>query len=115
MYIVSNATLSRGRLMATIEEIGLGITMVLQASSTPEPLHVDLWNENPAEVASLVRSVLAECHDGAIPLKVVRVPKLVWECLAPDAARMVRPLEARVEVDASLNERLEFWRREPRH
>jgi hypothetical protein len=99
--------------MATMKEIGLGITTVLQASPAPEPLYVDLWNEHPDDAAELIRAGLAECHDGDIPLKLVRVPTAVWELLSPISAGIVRPLSARVEADASLGARLEFWRKEP--
>lgn len=97
-----------------MKEIGLGITTVLHASDKPEPLYIDLWNQDPEEAAALVRSVLAECHDGGIALKVARVPELVWFHLAADAENLVRPLGSRLEVSSNDGgSRLEFWRAEP--
>ena len=99
--------------MASIKEIAIGLTQVLFHSREPEPLFVDLWNESPDEAALLVKWVLAECADGAIPLRLVRVPNKCWAFLAADAANLVRPDGARIEVLADLSPRLEFWRREP--
>lgn len=106
-----NASERYTKSMATMKEIGLGLTTLLRASKTPEPLAVDLWNERPAEAAALVRSILAECHDAGISLKVVRVPQSVWAFLAQDASSIVRPLDAQVVVDPALKDRLEFWRK----
>ena len=99
--------------MATMKEIGLGVTTVLQGSETPEPLFIDLWNQEPADAAELVRSVLTECHDGGIPLKLVRVPIEVWELLSATSAAVIRPPGARIELDEGLGARVEFWRKEP--
>jgi hypothetical protein len=96
-----------------MKEIGIGITTVLQTSSTPEPLYVDLWGQDPSEAAALVRSVLAECHDADIPLKHIRLPEDVWAELAADEWAMVRPPDTRLECSSELNARLEFWRGEP--
>jgi len=65
--------------MGTMREIGLGVSTVLATANIPEPLAIDLWDGDPQEAALLVRSVLAECHDSGLPLKVVRVPILVWD------------------------------------
>lgn len=99
--------------MASMKEIAIGIAQVLLQSREPEPLYLDLWNESPDEAAELVRGVLAECADGAVPLCLVRVPNSCWVFLGPDLDDFVRPEGARVEAESSLDQRLEFWRREP--
>ena len=99
--------------MASMKEIGIGVTTVLQSSSTPEPLYIDLWNEDPSEAAALVRAVLSECHDAVIPLKLVPVPEAVWDELSASDWTMVRPPDTRVEHSADLIDRIEFWRRAP--
>lgn len=99
--------------MATMKEIGLGITMVLQTSAIPEPLCIDLWDGEPAEAAKLVLSVLSECHDAEIGLKLVRLPLAIWGHISLDSATVIRPLVTRIEVDDRLEQRIEFWRKEP--
>lgn len=99
--------------MASMKEIAIGIAQVLLQSREPEPLYLDLWNESPNEVAKLVRGVLAECADGGIPLRLIRVPSSCWAFLADDASGLIRPEGARVESAADLDQRVEFWRREP--
>ena len=99
--------------MANMKEIALGVTSVLQHSSTPEPLPVDLWGGSANEGAVLVRVVLAECHDADIPLKVVRVPLDVWTELSSDSAISPRPRGVRIEEATELGTRIEFWRKLP--
>jgi len=96
-----------------MREIALGISSVLQHSTTPEPLSIDLWNEPPDEAAALVKALLAECHDAEIAVATIKVPKEVWAVLAPEAERMVRPLSTRVEILPSMDQQIEVWRRPP--
>lgn len=99
--------------MATMREIGLGITVALQRSAIPEPLFIDLWNEHPLEAAQLVRAVLAECHDGKISLRLVRMPGPVHDYLLRDSSALIRPTQCRLESGDNLVDRIEFWRNEP--
>ena|SRR5437870_3391659 len=99
--------------MASMKEIALGVTSILPMPGTPDPLTIDLWNQAPSDAADLVRSVLAECHDAALPLKVVRVPQAIWKELSASDWGMLRPPDTRVEVSTELTDRIEFWRREP--
>lgn len=96
--------------MASMKEIALGVTSVLRAEHTPDPLFIDLWNEPPSEAAALIRAVLAECHDANIGLKMVRMPKDIWDELATDEWSMLRPPETSLVWSAELDGRLEFCR-----
>ena len=100
--------------MASINEIALGVSCALQADRVPNPLHIDLWNEEVSEAAALVRAVLAECHDASIPLKLVRVSFPVWKELTGKRWPSLMPVGLRLEFSSEIGDRVEFWRREPR-
>lgn len=99
--------------MASMKEIALGVTGVLQHSQTPEPLAIDLVGESTGDAAMLVTFVLAECHDAQLLVTLVRVPDEVWAIIGPSADTLVRPAAAKILPDSGLQNRLEFWRRPP--
>lgn len=98
--------------MADLNEIAIGITQVLQHSSKPEPLPIQLWNEPPAHAASLVRHVIDECLDAGVPLALVRVDDSCWQAWVLDG---LEPCHRGVPLarDHSLKRRLEFYRFTP--
>jgi hypothetical protein len=94
--------------MASLKEIALGITQVLQGSPNPEPLTIDLWNESTAEAASLIKFVIDECGDAGISLAMVTVDQKIAKGLDLPAHRGVLILGA-----PHLTDRIEFFRRAP--
>ena len=96
--------------MATIKEIALGVTAVLQHSNKPEPLPIDFWGDSAKEGAEFVRVVLAECHDAGISLKLVRVPVEVWAELSSFSQGSLRPPGVELESAFDLKSRIELWR-----
>jgi hypothetical protein len=47
--------------MGTLDEMAHGIVSILKSSPVPEPLGVDLWNEDHGAAAWLIRAVIDEC------------------------------------------------------
>jgi hypothetical protein len=99
--------------MATLEEIAHGVVEAL-IHPTPEPLGVDLSSHVPAEISYLAQAVIDECTAAGVPLAAVRVAPAVGEHLAvTPTAGSLQDEGVRVEVDDSLDRRIELfrWRR----
>lgn len=96
---------------ARLDEIADGIAAVLGASTTPEPLKIDMRNQSPVNVAFFVRSLAAACERRAAPLALVRLDTEL-------GARLVRaverePLEGqevRLELVEELGTSIEVYR-----
>ena len=97
--------------MARLDEVAEGISDVLLATESPEPLPVDLRGQSPAEVAFFARAVADACERKAVPLSLVRVDPQLGSALLN--AVVVDPLaggRVKVEAIAELGSRLEFFR-----
>jgi hypothetical protein len=95
--------------MAELKEIAIGIAQVLQHSSSPDPLPIELWNEPPSHAANLVRHVVDECADAGIKLSSVSLDEACWQAWVLDG---VEPSHRGVPLirDSRLRQRLEFYR-----
>lgn len=90
--------------MANLMEIALGLVQVLQLTTKPEPLGVDLRGQSPAQTRFLIQRVIDECVDANVPLALVRA----------DAG--VGDFEHRginVETSEELNAWIDFYRTMP--
>ena len=97
--------------MARLDEIAEGLSTVLAASPTPEPLFVDMMNHSPAEITFLIRAVVDACERLTAPLFLIRVGNE----LGSHAARALGPEPlgyegVRVELAEGLDRRIEFYR-----
>lgn len=102
--------------MATIEEVALGITAVLLASKTPEPLGIDLRGQTNLETVRLVRRVIDECADANCPLTEVHItPSLLGFFGAASHLPCPEYREVSLVIDQGISERVEFFRRQPEH
>ena len=59
--------------MANIREIALGLTTVLQMTTEPEPLGVDLWGQSADEGTLLVKTIIDEATDAGRALTTIRM------------------------------------------
>lgn len=60
--------------MARLDEIAEGVASMLAFSPQPEPLPTSFGDHSPAEIAFLVRAVIAACEREGHPLAYVRLP-----------------------------------------
>jgi hypothetical protein len=91
--------------MANLDEIAHGLVAVLRHSAKPEPLGVDLWNEDAAAAGYLVRAVVDECTAAGVNLFRVRLDQQFLSADLPANHEGVA-----IEADNNLSQRLEFYR-----
>jgi hypothetical protein len=87
--------------MAGLEEMAIGIATVLQMSTTPEPLPMELRHQTLENGAHLVRTVIDECVDAAIPLNKVQIDRELFEHMGrhPEIAGvLIEPSGATAEL-----------------
>lgn len=97
--------------MARLDEIAEGLSSVLAASPTPEPLFLDLMNHTPAEITFLIRAVVDACERRGAPLSLIRV----GATQGSNAARVLGPEPlayegVEVELTGELDRRVKFYR-----
>ncbi len=97
--------------MARLDEIAEGLSNVLSASSTREPLFLDMMNHSPAEITFLVRAVVDACERLTAPLSLIRIS----EELGSHAALALGPEPLKyegiaIELVSGLDRRIEFYR-----
>lgn len=97
--------------MARLDEIAEGLSSVLEASSRPEPLFVDMMNHSPADITFLIRAVVDACQRRAAPLSLIRV----GQTLGSHAARALGPEPLNyegisIELTSDFDRRVEFYR-----
>lgn len=97
--------------MARLDEIAEGLSSVLAASPTPEPMFLDMMNHSPGEVTFLIRAVIDACERRGAPLSLIRVD----QTLGSSAARALGPEPlgyegVTVELADDLDRRIEFYR-----
>ena len=100
--------------MATLDEIAHGVVIVLAHGPAPEPLGVDLSNHVPAELSYLAQAVIDECTAAGAPLAVVRIdPAMAGHLAATPTTESLEDEGVKIELDASLDRRIEFFRWPP--
>ena len=87
--------------MANLMEIALGLVQVLQLTTEPEPLGVDLRGQSLAETRFLIKRVIDECLDAGVALAKVR---------ASEPVGSFKHRGISVETSSALDHRLEFFR-----
>ena len=88
--------------MARLDEIAEGLSSVLAATPTPEPLSVDMVGQSPAEITFLIRAVVDACERRGMPLALIRADQM----LGSHAARALgpEPLTYQGMVDGKLKQ-----------
>lgn len=93
--------------MARLDEIAEGVAAMLASASSPEPLPITFSGHSPAEIAFLVRAVVAAAERNGSPLARAAVSPTVARLLQHDPdAEWQLPLITDVGDDATLA----FWR-----
>ena len=97
--------------MARLDEIAEGVSSVLAASPTPEPLFLDMMGHSSGEATFLIRAVVDACERRGAPLSKIRV----GHDLGSNAKRALRPEPlsyegVTIELAANLVQRIEFYR-----
>ena len=96
--------------MARLDEIAEGVAAMLANSAEPEPLSVTFWGQSPAEMAFLVRSVVAAAERSGRPVCKAAVSSAVAHLLQNDPEEEWQlPLSADVADNATVS----FWRLSP--
>lgn len=96
--------------MARLDEIGQGIASVLANAGGPEPLFVDLKGQTPVDALVLVRSVIDACQRSATPLTLIRLGERLGARFNATPSFVSSYEGVSIELDALLDDRIEFFR-----
>jgi hypothetical protein len=97
-----------------LQEIALAMATALKCTAVPEPLPVDLPYQSAEDVAFLVKHIIDECADAAIPLQRITVDPEMLAAM-PDSG-MSKPRcyhGVLIESDDELICRIELYRGAP--
>ncbi len=98
--------------MAGIQEMALGIALVLRSGSAPNPLPVDLWGYAPEDGAQLLKFVVDECVDAGIAIREIRAdPVIVNELTGSKNESGVFHREVPVSADSECRGRVDIFSR----